>query len=71
MCDQSDCEHWEEDDDEDSDYDREEDEFEEAVQECGIIPSDGGCQLSGTEYCDFECPFRDHPEWLLGEPGDD
>jgi hypothetical protein len=48
----------------------EEDELELAIQECGIIPDDGGCQLAGTEYCDFECPFRDHPEWLTGE-GDD
>lgn len=47
--------------------DEEEDEWEEAVQECGIIPNDGGCQLAGTEHCDFECPFRDHPEWLLGD----
>jgi hypothetical protein len=55
------------DDDWDEQCDREEDEWEEAVQECGIIPGDGGCQLAGTEYCDFECPFRDHPEWLTGE----
>lgn len=53
---------WDEDD-----QDRELDEFEEAVEECGIVPGDGGCTLAGTEHCDFECPFRDHPEWLLGE----
>ena len=62
-------------DDWDDDWDREqqeaEDELEEAVQECGIVPGDGGCQLAGTEHCDFECPFRDHPEWLLGEEGED
>jgi hypothetical protein len=45
----------------------EEDELELAIEECGIIPSDGGCQLAGTEHCDFECPFRDHPEWLTGD----
>lgn len=55
------------DDDWDEQSDREEDEWEEAIQECGIIPDGGGCQLAGTEYCDFECPFRDHPDWLLGE----
>jgi hypothetical protein len=29
--------------------------------ECGRLPEDigGGCQLAGTEHCDFECPFRD------------
>lgn len=42
----------------DGDYDDEEDEFELAMQECGQSPN-GGCQLAGTEYCEFECPFRD------------
>lgn len=48
---------------------REEDEFENAVQECGQLPAHlgGGCQLAGTEHCDFECPFRDNPEWLTGD----
>lgn len=47
----------------------EDDELEEAVQECGLLPKHlgGGCQLAGTEHCDFECPFRDNPEWLTGE----
>ncbi len=28
--------------------------------ECGLLPPHlgGGCQMAGTEYCDFECPFR-------------
>ena len=52
----------------DDDFDGEEfDELDEAIEECGIIPGDGGCQLAGTEHCDFECPFRDHPEWLTGD----
>lgn len=53
-----------EDDDEDED-----DELEQAMEECGLLPSHlgGGCQLAGTEHCDFECPFRDHPEWLTSE----
>ena len=35
--------------------------YEEAAMECGQLPDHlgGGCQLSGTEFCDFECPFRD------------
>ena len=43
------------DDDEDRDWD-------EALDECGLLPPHlgGGCQLSGTEHCDFECPFRDN-----------
>jgi hypothetical protein len=57
----------------DCDYDDHEpdewDEFEEAVQECGLLPAHlgGGCQLSGTEHCDFDCPFRDNPGLLTGE----
>lgn len=28
--------------------------------ECGQLPPDlgGGCQSAGSEYCEFECPFR-------------
>jgi hypothetical protein len=39
------------------------DEWEDALEECGQLPKHlgGGCQLAGTEYCDFECPFRDQP----------
>ena len=35
--------------------------YEDAMMECGQLPDHlgGGCQLSGTEFCDFECPFRD------------
>ena len=53
----------------DLEEDPEEDAFDAAVQECGLLPPHlgGGCTLGGTEHCDFECPFRDHPEWLLGE----
>ena len=36
----------------------EEDEYEQALSQCGIT-QDGYCMLAGTEYCDFECPFRD------------
>lgn len=41
-----------------ADEDGERDPFEEALGECGQT-SDGDCLLAGTEYCDFECPFRD------------
>lgn len=32
-----------------------------AFDECGRLPEHlgGGCQLGGTEFCDFECPLRD------------
>lgn len=31
------------------------------MQDCGRLPADlgGVCQLAGSEYCDFECPWRD------------
>ena len=53
----------------DDDDDYEPDEFEEAMDECGLLPKHlgGGCTLAGTEHCDFDCPFRDHPEWLTGD----
>lgn len=38
-----------------------EDAIEDLMDECGQMP-DGGCSLAGTEYCDFECPFRDDDE---------
>lgn len=34
------------------------DKYEDALQECGQV-QDGGCLMAGTEFCDFECPFRD------------
>jgi hypothetical protein len=61
----SDCHHrthnpYLEDDDSDypasgrgDDWDDDEDEF-----DCGWVRG-VGCQLAGTEECDFECPFRD------------
>lgn len=54
-------------DDEDGEGD--EDYWEEAVQECGLLPEHlgGGCTLGGTEHCDFECPFRDQPHLMTGE----
>ena len=43
-----------------------EDELEEAISNCGIIPS-GECMLVGTEFCDFDCPFRDEPHPCIEE----
>lgn len=40
----------------DCDEDREADE--EAFDLCSQLP-DGSCPAAGSEYCDFECPFRD------------
>jgi hypothetical protein len=57
------------DDDWEREFDEDEDEWEQAAEECGLLPPHlgGFCQLSGTEHCDFECPFRDNPEWLTGD----
>jgi len=38
--------------------DDEDDDFDEDGSECGQLP-DGTCMMAGTEYCDFECPYRD------------
>lgn len=38
--------------------DFDDDPFEDAMQNCGVT-DDGSCTLAGTEYCDFEYPFRD------------
>jgi hypothetical protein len=54
----------------DEEFDDEEfDELEEAIEECGILPPHlgGGCTLAGTEHCDFDCPFRDNPDLLVGD----
>lgn len=43
------------------------DEWEQLLTECGMTRA-GYCTLSGTEHCDFECPFRDmEMDWLLDE----
>jgi hypothetical protein len=34
-----------------------EDEFEEAVMNCHKY-ADGTCGAAGSEYCEFDCPFR-------------
>lgn len=41
--------------DEDEPYDPEEDDL---GDECGRT-GDGTCMLAGTEFCDFDCPYRD------------
>jgi hypothetical protein len=35
-----------------------EDCWDEMMQECGM-QADGGCNLAGTEYCDFDCRMRE------------
>lgn len=48
----------EDDDYDDEDYD---DEGYDPGDECGRWDNgslSGPCQLSGTEFCDFECPYR-------------
>lgn len=33
----------------------------ELAQACGRMPG-GSCSNAGSEYCDFECPFRDEDD---------
>jgi hypothetical protein len=44
----------------DYDCDCESCEYNRAEDECGELPESmgGGCTMAGSEYCDFECPFR-------------
>lgn len=35
------------------------DEPEEQEFDCGWVDDDIGCSMSGTEDCDFECPYSD------------
>ncbi len=37
------------------------DEMDEQDFDCGFAPG-YGCQLAGTEDCDFDCPYRDRLE---------
>lgn len=71
--DPSDSRYWEEpesDEELDPDYywanDPDDDEDDEESFDCGFIPG-YGCQLGGSEECDFECPYRDelenHPDY--------
>lgn len=53
----NDPDYFDEDDDNSSE---EEDELEEAMGECGL-DREGACSLAGSEWCEFECPFRSHP----------
>ena len=50
-------------------YDDWEEEWDEAAEECGLLPPQlgGGCSLGGTEHCDFECPFRDTSQSSHGD----
>ena len=34
--------------------------IESLMQDCGKL-RDGSCSLAGSEYCDFECAFREEP----------
>jgi hypothetical protein len=40
------------------DFGEDEQEFLQSLDECGL-QDDGLCLDAGTEYCDFECPYRD------------
>lgn len=44
--------------DPDDDGYSDEDAIDDLLDECGQDGS-GHCLLAGSEYCDFECPFRD------------
>lgn len=43
-------------------YEDEEGDLETALSECGMM-GDGYCLNAGTEYCDWECPFRNE-RWM-------
>lgn len=68
MRDDSDFWDFQHDDDDD-----EEAAFDEDIENCGQLPAHlgGGCQLAGTEHCDFDCPFRDHPHPMIGDEQDE
>jgi hypothetical protein len=44
----------------------EDEDLDEPDFDCGFVPGHG-CQLAGTEDCDFDCPYRDsltsHPSY--------
>lgn len=35
------------------------DPLEEAMMLCSLNPRTGQCGQAGSEYCEFDCPFRD------------
>lgn len=45
-------------DEEYDEEDREQAAFEQAIQDCGQNAQGTWCSMAGTEYCDFQCPFR-------------
>lgn len=49
---------FDDDDDNCGDCGQCEDCMENELAECGMQP-DGGCDLAGTEYCDFDCKLRE------------
>lgn len=34
------------------------DNWENAIDDCGLLPNNSGCLEAGTEYCSFFCPFH-------------
>lgn len=51
---------WEMEESHGYDCDCDECNLERAEMECGELPEHlgGGCSMAGSEYCEFECPFR-------------
>jgi len=41
----------------DDDGPTDDDAIEALMDECGMV--EDGCNLAGTEYCDWDCPFSD------------
>lgn len=61
-CDDYEADHdWEHYDEHGYNCDCEDCEMERAMDKCGRLPPKlgGGCTKAGSEYCDFDCPFRD------------
>lgn len=44
----------------DFDDDHEPDQWDDALDNCGMLPEHlgGGCMKSGSEHCEFDCPLR-------------
>lgn len=49
---------WDDSDSDDTDDDEPPESYNLDFDECGFIPGEG-CQLIGTEDCEFDCPYRD------------
>lgn len=52
------------------DFDDDEFDEDDPADDCGLM-ADGQCMLAGSEWCDFECPYRDSPDFAGNPPAKD